>query len=449
MAGYGRDEGEIPWSEVQYRKNKRARPDGVEMTFLVQNLPNRVSKTLLWRAFQPHGFITDAYVARKKDSRGNHFGFVRYVVAEKVDIVLQAMNTVWIFEAKLNAKDPDPINNNTTYNNNQAGNPGPSNPAFVREGHSFRDLFRDKNVNNDQGSKTITVDGDGLVYALHCIGRSILGTVKDIASLNIVNQILENGGLKDFEKMLIIDLKGVLASVFTKFHVWNGEDLPLECFVSIRISGVPFVLRDNALFERIGSLFGKICKPSEFSWQSHDNSDGVVTIVTSQGSRIEETMILNWKNRRIVARVSELPGCWSPEFVVEKSKEMSEWESNDDVSQRGDDVVEEGEFVPTPEVEAPQSVPDIEKSPKNGDTAPEFEEAMEHITIPDSNYESQLHELHGDRIRRIKFQRQIMSMWTPSLLLELFNMVGQIKLPWRLIRSRPIPLVLTWTQQIP
>ncbi|XP_021974861.1 probable splicing factor, arginine/serine-rich 4 [Helianthus annuus] len=102
MAGYGIYEGEIPWSEVQYRKNKRAPPDGVEMTFLVQNLPNRVSKTLLWRAFQPHGFITDAYVARKKDSSGNYFGFVRYVVAEKVDLVLQAMNTVRIFEAKLN-----------------------------------------------------------------------------------------------------------------------------------------------------------------------------------------------------------------------------------------------------------------------------------------------------------------------------------------------------------
>ncbi|KAM0001668.1 putative RNA recognition motif domain, nucleotide-binding alpha-beta plait domain superfamily [Helianthus debilis subsp. tardiflorus] len=368
MAGYGRDEGEIPWSEVQYRKNKRARPDGVEMTFLVQNLPNRVSKSLLWRAFQPHGFITDAYVARKKDSRGNYFGFVRYVVAEKVDVVLQAMNTVRIFEAKLNvsvakydknhkrfiytsdmrgerkqwqAKESVPMNNNTIYNSNLANNAGPSNPAFVREGHSFRDLFQGKTVNNDQGSKSIMVDGDGSVYALHCIGRSILGTAKDIASLNSVNQILENGGLKEFAlsyvgglsvlitlhsrqdaNQTMVDLERVLARVFSKFQVWNGEDLPLERVVSIRISGVPYVLRDNALFERIGSLFGKIGKPSEFSWQSHDNSDGVVTIVTSQGSRIEETVILNWKNRKIVAWVSEIPGCWSPELGVEKSEEM-------------------------------------------------------------------------------------------------------------------------------
>ncbi|MFS8028076.1 putative RNA-binding domain superfamily [Helianthus anomalus] len=38
-------------------------------TFYVTYLPG-VSRMMLWRAFQPYGAIKDAYLARKKDSRG-------------------------------------------------------------------------------------------------------------------------------------------------------------------------------------------------------------------------------------------------------------------------------------------------------------------------------------------------------------------------------------------
>ncbi|MFS7939355.1 hypothetical protein Hanom_Chr05g00450691 [Helianthus anomalus] len=62
--------------KVQYWKNTRIGGNGVEMTFLIQNLPDRVFNTLLWRAFQPHGFANDANVAKKKDARGNHFSLV-------------------------------------------------------------------------------------------------------------------------------------------------------------------------------------------------------------------------------------------------------------------------------------------------------------------------------------------------------------------------------------
>ncbi|MFS8031268.1 putative RNA-binding domain superfamily [Helianthus anomalus] len=58
--------GEGPWNEVNYQKQRKSRGNGVEMIFIVQNLPDRLSKMELWRAFQPYGFVSDAYVACKK-----------------------------------------------------------------------------------------------------------------------------------------------------------------------------------------------------------------------------------------------------------------------------------------------------------------------------------------------------------------------------------------------
>ncbi|KAM0054654.1 putative RNA recognition motif domain, nucleotide-binding alpha-beta plait domain superfamily [Helianthus debilis subsp. tardiflorus] len=451
------DDGETPWSEVQYRNKKRNHPDGIEMTFLVQNLPNRVSKTLLWRAFQPYGFITDAHVARKKDSRGNHFGFVRYVVAEKVDVVLLDLNTVRIFDTKLKvslakydknhkkfiytsgmvgerkewrAKEPDPIKTNSAHNSKYDNNVGPSYSTFVRDGQSFRDLFRDKNANVVQGAKSIEVEGNGSVYALHCIGRSIVGTVKDVKSLNCVKQSLEARGINEFglsyigglsvlitlhSRQVAIDTIGafesVLASVFSKFYIWNGEDFPVERIVSIRISGIPFILRDNTIYERIGLLFGKVVKPSEFSWQSVDNSDGEIIIATSQGSRIEESIVLNWKNRKFVVWVSELPGCWSPDFDDGESEGESDRSSDEEVSQKGDEQMEEGEYIPVPEKVDPQLEPGNGESPKIIFSSPVAgrlrNRKSRRILIPICM------RCMGMLIRRLIFLSLIMSLWVP------------------------------------
>ncbi|KAJ0805666.1 putative RNA recognition motif domain, nucleotide-binding alpha-beta plait domain superfamily [Helianthus annuus] len=90
-----------PWSEYHSKSYRKRFGRADELTFYVSNLPDRVSKTLLWRAFLPHGRVSDAYVARKRDSRGNCFGFIRCVGISDVDGTLASMNTVKIFEAKL------------------------------------------------------------------------------------------------------------------------------------------------------------------------------------------------------------------------------------------------------------------------------------------------------------------------------------------------------------
>ncbi|KAJ0536688.1 putative RNA recognition motif domain, nucleotide-binding alpha-beta plait domain superfamily [Helianthus annuus] len=70
-------------------------------TFYVGNLPGEISKSLLWKAFQPHGIVKDAYVAKKRDARGNFFGFIRLQGVVNMERTVKSMNTVTIYEAKL------------------------------------------------------------------------------------------------------------------------------------------------------------------------------------------------------------------------------------------------------------------------------------------------------------------------------------------------------------
>ncbi|KAJ0949376.1 hypothetical protein HanRHA438_Chr01g0037991 [Helianthus annuus] len=99
-----------------------------------------------------------------------------------------------------------------------------------------------------------------------------------------------------------------LNRTFSKLQVWNGEDIPYSRLVTLNVSGVPFVIRDNSLFDKIGDMFGEVVQKSSFSWQEEDNSLGLVKIVTSQPSRIEEAVVIKWNNKSIVCWVSEVCG---------------------------------------------------------------------------------------------------------------------------------------------
>ncbi|KAJ0520087.1 putative RNA recognition motif domain, nucleotide-binding alpha-beta plait domain superfamily [Helianthus annuus] len=340
MAGGGFDDGEIPWSEVQYRKNKRSRPDGVEMTFLVQNLPNGVSKSLLWRAFQPHGFITDAYVARKKDARGGCFGFVRYVVVGKLEEVLKNMNTVKIFDAKptvILAKY-DKNHKRFIYTselrgeeiwrpkvsvqkqipipmiNKQPNEAGPSNSAFRCGDVMFSDLFRNTG-DTKENRKVVEIEGRGVIYPNHCIMRAVIGEALDVAAVKNIQEMLDKGGYNECpvshigglmfmvvfrEKRLALEFiqrKDLWGDVLTSAELWEGEHLEFNRLAWIKILGVPLQICENKVFDKIGEAFGKVVRKSEFSWDVPDNSGATCGVITKSGLRINEEIVVRWNGK--------------------------------------------------------------------------------------------------------------------------------------------------------
>ncbi|KAM0000590.1 putative RNA recognition motif domain, nucleotide-binding alpha-beta plait domain superfamily [Helianthus debilis subsp. tardiflorus] len=391
-----------PWHDVKYRKNKRGKGDGIEWTFLVQNIWNKVSRNVLWRAFKPFGFISDVYVARKRDSKGRCFGFVRYVGVVNMQETLASMNTVKMFDMKVSVslakydKDHKKFNyapemlgrsvwrpkewqqqdkNQDDGNNigsrppmeNHMPKPGPSDNSFTQEGRSFADTLKGKSVGNGNGAKVVTVGGKGSLYPLHCIGRSVLGLAKKVMKICEMKQAIDDAGLNEVGLSYVGGVTYILTfrdkttaigcmemhedffnSVFSKFQLWNGEDVPYSRLVNLSINGVPFIIRDSNLFDDIGNMFGDVVQKSAFSWQEEDNSGGSVMVVTSIPSKIDEAVVLKWNNKTIVVWVSESTGLWVPD--IEVSSLLGSHDAESEMSSDSDEVsvdmeeLEEGEI---------------------------------------------------------------------------------------------------------
>ncbi|KAF5760004.1 putative RNA recognition motif domain, nucleotide-binding alpha-beta plait domain superfamily [Helianthus annuus] len=400
--GGGEPDNGGPWSNVEYQKNYRGRGDGVEWTFLVQNIDDKVTRSILWRAFKPFGFVSDVYVARKRDTKGKCFGFVRYVGVVDMKETLVSMNTVNMFGLKVTVtlanydKDHNKINyapellgrkewrpkdsnqdnkgdgNGKSFGgqpprNNRSSDQGYVPQPATQEGRSYAEALKGNSVGMCHGAKVVMMGGKGSLYPLHCIGRSILGHTKDVTSISNMKKAIEDEGLFEVGMSFVGGVTFILTfrdkataisgmelhfeffnSVFSKFHLWNGEDIPYSRLVSLNITGVSFIIRDNSLFDNIGGLFGDVVQKSSFSWQEEDNSSSSVKIITSQPSRIDETMVIKWNNKSIVCWVLESVGQWFPDIdeVSLQGSQDSESETCSESNMGSEDLedFEEGEI---------------------------------------------------------------------------------------------------------
>ncbi|KAJ0729695.1 putative RNA recognition motif domain, nucleotide-binding alpha-beta plait domain superfamily [Helianthus annuus] len=410
-----------PWQDVQYRKHSKSKGDGVERTFLVQNISDRVTKGILWRSFQPHGYVSDAYVARKRDAKGKCFGFIRYVGVENMKATLELMNTVKMFGMKANVvlakfdKDHKRFNLNHEKVNRPEWTPketnqGPRNfskphmpdqgyngPSVIRNGMTYADMLKGRKETDSQGAKSISVEGKGSVYPLHCMGRSVVGRAKDLWNLNNMRRTLEAEGIEEFglsyvgglsvlvtfrdtatTRVVLEQHASTFSKVFVNHNLWNGEDVPYNRIVNLRIAGVPVLIRDNVLFDNIGGLFGEVIQPSGFSWQEEDNSTDLVKVLTSQLSRIDEAVVIKWMDRSIAIWVSEVPEKWVPKLIEDSASEPSDSESDSDS--------ESSESVDAPEVEVEDGeIQDDGTGVENVEGRPR-----------ESEPSTPMHELHGN-----------------------------------------------------
>ena len=71
------------------------------VTIFLENLP----LFRLRQEFEVCGILSDLYVARHRNSRGQEFGFVRFVNVKNKSKLLQALNNVWMGECRFLAKE--------------------------------------------------------------------------------------------------------------------------------------------------------------------------------------------------------------------------------------------------------------------------------------------------------------------------------------------------------
>jgi len=79
--------------------------EGRKASFYVSNFPDNMPLFKLRQAFEVCGMLSDVYIARYRNARGQEFGFVRYVNVKNKDKLLQALNSVWIGDCRVWARE--------------------------------------------------------------------------------------------------------------------------------------------------------------------------------------------------------------------------------------------------------------------------------------------------------------------------------------------------------
>ncbi|KAK9068979.1 hypothetical protein SSX86_013095 [Deinandra increscens subsp. villosa] len=122
--------------------------------------------------------------------------------------------------------------------------------------------------------------------------------------------------------------------IFGSLVVWDGQNIPFNRLVCLKIVGIPLLARDEVTFNRIGELFGKIACPSDFSWNDED--------ISGHRGLIDESITVNWRDSSFEAWVVEeafTPWSPSPDF---------EQDVDDSISTQvaSESELEEGEIDP-------------------------------------------------------------------------------------------------------
>ncbi|MFS7977744.1 hypothetical protein Hanom_Chr10g00907601 [Helianthus anomalus] len=180
----------------------------------------------------------------------------------------------------------------------------------------------------------------------------------------------------------------LIRDCFTKATLWKGDDIVFDRVVKVRISGVPFRLRDNDLYDRIGGLVGRVVKGSEFSWEDNNNLESSCTVLVSSGKKIEEVIQLVWNNRTYPVWISEMTESWLPILDDEDFTAASGYDWNNVKEATMEDETEEGEIrqESTPEKKSGNSGEDNQNVKGR---ALENEEATQ-------GAQGNMHSLHGE-----------------------------------------------------
>lgn len=78
---------------------------GYKASFYVTNSPENLPLFRLRQAFEVCGMLSELYVARHRNARGQEFGFARFVNVKNNIKLLQTLNSVWVGECRVWAKE--------------------------------------------------------------------------------------------------------------------------------------------------------------------------------------------------------------------------------------------------------------------------------------------------------------------------------------------------------
>nr|GEY40753.1 hypothetical protein [Tanacetum cinerariifolium] len=200
----------------------------IPKTVFVTTFPYHFSAHDLWNVCVAYGKVIEVYIPLKKSKEGKNFAFVRFLMVDNLDHLVDNLCTIWISRFRLHANSVRFQRETRAYSSqSKKGNEGSVKSTFA----SVLKFGKPKPIISDKPSPAIVLDDSCLMEKdFSC---SLMGKIKDINALSKLYVILANEG---FENVKLTD----------------------EIIVWISVEGLPIKMLTRNTFAKIVSPWGKL-----------------------------------------------------------------------------------------------------------------------------------------------------------------------------------------------
>ncbi|KAJ0790378.1 hypothetical protein HanPI659440_Chr05g0214771 [Helianthus annuus] len=214
-----------------------------------------------------------------------------------------------------------------------------------RGGKLFSELFKvgEKGVGSNPGGgegfksegKVIEIP-DNTQACGELNGKALVGRCINLHIINNRKEVLSGAGILDYSLSFLGGLSvlvkfssveecnSFIASYdrwkqwFTSLDHWMGQSLPFERLAWIKIYGVLIHLAVDEVFESIARQFGKVIQASQRTSEDVDLSVNCIGVLVGEGHRINNQIIIRWKDKSFRVWVEEDLVDWIPDCLSEE-----------------------------------------------------------------------------------------------------------------------------------
>ncbi|KAJ0900033.1 hypothetical protein HanPSC8_Chr08g0308861 [Helianthus annuus] len=175
-------------------------------------------------------------------------------------------------------------------------------------GRSFRDTLLGK----DGAEPTEEVDLQSLTSLKEWLGSVRLDKVgiRYVGGLSVILVFEDKVSMMDF-----LSTKEVWESIFVTLVLWEGQKLRCERIAWLRILGIPLLLFDNRVAERIASKIGRVVQTTQIDDKTEDFSYAMVAVLCNSVKRITKGCKLKWRSEEFDIAIEEEIGEWIPDCI--------------------------------------------------------------------------------------------------------------------------------------
>ncbi|KAL4290173.1 hypothetical protein GQ457_14G001210 [Hibiscus cannabinus] len=290
-------------------------------TLYVDDISARLHWKGLWFAFGRHGDVAEAFIARKRNTKGRRFGFVRYRNRTDAVRATERLNGFFLYGSKISVT-PAKYKRRDAYWNKvkpeeKEGEASKMSLSRKEDGEpSFWNSRRKRRIAGH-------IEVEELRNLKHCL----VGETTSVCSVSSVSTRLSEWGLGEIKvqrlggKTFLLTIEddelftmledlnwSYLKEIFVSVQMWSESSNQVDRATWIQVARVPLQCWNHITFRRLAELWGKLEAFGENIKHVKDCEKMTILILTSHESRIDETVELEVGNKIYNIRMLEL-GC--------------------------------------------------------------------------------------------------------------------------------------------